>query len=77
MTSATSSAANSTHRNTTAAPRTAPARHPVEQPRNLTMGTEEAAVLKLDLSDLSLPKVGGLQVDGFKPTFLERLFGKR
>jgi hypothetical protein len=76
MTSATSSAATSTHRNT-AAPRTVPNRPQMERPRHLTMGTEEAAVLKLDLSDLSLPQVGGLQVDGFKPSFFERLFGKR
>jgi hypothetical protein len=76
MTSATSSAANSMHRNSVrSAP--APQRNHTEQPRNLVMGTEEAAVLKIDLSDLSLPQVGGLQVDGFKPSFFERLFGKR
>jgi hypothetical protein len=45
--------------------------------RALSMGKEEAAVLQLDLSDLQLPKVGGLNVDGFKPSFFERLFGKR
>jgi hypothetical protein len=64
-------------RNTAAAPRATATRATNEQPRTLLMGTEEAAVLKLDLSDVTLPKVGGLQVDGFKPSFFERLFGKR
>jgi hypothetical protein len=77
MTSATSSAATSMHRNTATATRSTSARPQGEQPRTLVMGTEEAAVLKVDLSDLSLPQVGGLQVDGFKPSFFERLFGKR
>ena len=75
MSSATSSAA-SMQRNT-AMPRNAATRNPTEQPRKLLMGTEEAAVLKLDLSDITLPQVGGLQVDGFKPSFFARLFGKR
>ena len=48
-----------------------------EPVRTLTMGTEEAQVLNLDLTGLQIPKVGGMQVDGFKPTFFERLFGKR
>ena len=74
MTSATSSAAP-VQRNPAARP--ASARTQTEQPRTLLLGREEAAVLKLDLSDLTLPKVGDLNVDGFKPTFFERLFGKR
>jgi hypothetical protein len=41
------------------------------------MGTEEAAVLNLDLAGLPVPKVGGLHVDGFKPSLFQRLFGKR
>jgi len=79
MTSAISPAANSMHRNTVAATRSVngTAHKSTEPSRMLTMGTEEAAVLKVDLSDLALPKVGGLQVDGFKPSFFERLFGKR
>jgi hypothetical protein len=78
MSSATSSAATSVHRNTAAASRASTtAQRKTEEPRALVMGTEEAAVLKVDLSDLSLPQVGGLQVDGFKPSFFERLFGKR
>ena len=76
MSSATSSAA-STQRNTATVQRAAAPRGQTEHPRTLTMGTEEAAVLKIDLSDVALPKVGGLQVDGFKPSFFERLFGKK
>jgi len=77
MSNATSSA-NAMHRAApaAAAPQRAAARTN-EPARELRMGTEEAAVLKLDLSGLPLPKVGGLQVDGFKPSFFERLFGKR
>jgi hypothetical protein len=48
-----------------------------EASRTLQFGTEEAAVLKLDLSDLPIPKLGGLDVDGLKPTLMQRLFGKR
>ncbi len=85
MTSATS-ATGSTQRNNGAQQRTAAARQlngqhgestRNEPGRKLLMGTEEAAVLKLDLSDITLPKMGGLQVDGFKPSFFARLFGKR
>lgn len=50
---------------------------PVEAARTLQFGTEEAAVLKLDLSDLPIPKLSGLDVDGLKPTFFQRLFGKK
>lgn len=46
-----------------------------EAPRTLRMGTEEAAVLKLDLSDLPIPRLDGLQVDGLQPTLFQRLFG--
>jgi hypothetical protein len=55
----------------------APARGTVEPVRQLRMGTEEAAILNLDLSGLPIPKVGGLNVDGFKPSLLDRLFGRR
>jgi len=59
--------------------RSAPAAHraPAESPRTLQFGTEEAAVLKLDLSDLPIPRLSSLDVDGLKPTLLQRLFGKR
>jgi hypothetical protein len=53
------------------------ARASAEPARTLRMGTEEASVLNIDLSGIQVPKVGGLQVDGFKPSFFERLFGKR
>jgi len=73
-----SSAAASTHRNTVPTRQQSfSQRKPTDEGPALTMGKEEAAVLKLDLSDLALPKVGGLQVDGFKPSFFERLFGKK
>jgi hypothetical protein len=77
MSTATSSA-NAMHRAATpaAAPQRTVARTN-EPARELRMGTEEAAVLRLDLSGLPLPKVGGLEVDGLKPSFFERLFGKR
>jgi hypothetical protein len=75
MTSATSSAA-SMQRSPANAPRPAAPRK-TESSGALLMGTEEAAMLRIDLSDVQLPKVGGLQVDGFKPSFFERLFGKR
>jgi hypothetical protein len=54
-----------------------PTRASAEPARTLHMGTEEAQVLNLDLTGLQVPKVGGMQVDGFKPSFFERLFGKR
>lgn len=78
MSSATSSAtainradASPTARAVVSPPR---AQQPV---RTLRMGTEEAAVLKLDLSDIPLPKMTELNVDGFQPSFWQRLFGKR
>lgn len=49
----------------------------MESSRTLQFGTEEAAVLKLDLSDLPIPRMSGLDVDGLKPSFFQRLFGKR
>jgi hypothetical protein len=55
----------------------APATRPATEERTLRLATEEAAVLKIDLTGLPLPKVGGLTVDGFKPTLFQRLFGKR
>jgi hypothetical protein len=75
MSTATSSASSMHRVNTQAAVR-APVRQN-EPVRNLRMGSDEAAVLKLDLTDLPLPQMGGLDVDGFKPSFFQRLFGKR
>lgn len=76
MSTATSSAmqratSQTTARTQHAAPRT------VAEPSRLLLATEEAAVLNIDLGGMQVPKVGGLQVDGFKPSFFERLFGKR
>jgi len=48
-----------------------------EPSSRLLLATEEAAVLNIDLGGIQVPKVGGLQVDGFKPSFFERLFSKR
>lgn len=74
----TASSANAMQRAPAATQRTnVPQRTHVEPARQLKMGTEEAAVLNIDLGGLPLPKVGGLNVDGFKPSFFERLFGKR
>ncbi|MGD9842117.1 MAG: hypothetical protein AB7F79_02655 [Steroidobacteraceae bacterium] len=39
-------------------------------------GTQEEALLKLDLSDLVLPNVNDLQVDGLKSSWLSRLMGR-
>lgn len=75
--SSANSLPTSMQRNTAATPRATTQRASSEQSRTLIMGSEEAAVLKIDLSDVNLPQVGGLQVDGFKPSFFERLFGKR
>jgi hypothetical protein len=76
MSTATSSAMQRATSPTTArtqgvAPRAA------AEPTRLLLATEEAAVLNIDLGGIQVPKVGGLQVDGFKPSFFERLFGKR
>jgi hypothetical protein len=39
-------------------------------------GQQEEALLKLDLSDLVLPKVNDLHVDGLKSSWLSRLVGR-
>lgn len=38
---------------------------------------DQDAWLKLDLSDLPLPKVDDLRVDGLKPSWFARLLGRR
>ena len=76
MSTATSPA--SVHRAATSPAQTmGAARVNAEPARTLRMGTEEASILNIDLTGIQVPKVGGLQVDGFKPSFFERLFGKR
>lgn len=72
------STARATHAATTHATAQRPAPRTAHEPeRTLRMGTEEAAVLNIDLTGLKLPKVGGLNVDGFKPSLFQRLFGRR
>lgn len=34
-------------------------------------------LVRLNLSDVAVPQVGGLEVEGFKPSWLQRLFGRR
>ena len=46
-----------------------------ESSGRLSTGREEV-LLNLDLSDLVLPKVNDLNVDGLKSSWLARLFGK-
>ena len=45
----------------------------------MRLGTarREEHLLKLDLSDLVLPKINDLHVDGMKASLWSRLFGKR
>ena len=45
------------------------------QRMRLESGKEEV-LLRLDLSDLVLPKVNDLQVDGLRSNWFARLFGK-
>ncbi|MGE0115519.1 MAG: hypothetical protein AB7T07_11650 [Steroidobacteraceae bacterium] len=46
------------------------------QPRVRLESGREEVLLKLDLSDLVLPKVHDLHVDGLKRSWWSRLFGK-
>ena len=60
---------------------TAPAMSRATRPRPADAGFaiarhEEDELIKLDLSDLALPKINDLQVDGLKASFWSRLFGK-
>lgn len=34
-------------------------------------------LVRLNLGDVPMPRVGGLEVEGFKPSWLQRLFGRR
>ncbi|MGC3981661.1 MAG: hypothetical protein QM808_10395 [Steroidobacteraceae bacterium] len=47
------------------------------EPRMRADHRREESLLKLDLSDLVLPKVNDLHVDGLKSSWLSRLLGKR
>jgi hypothetical protein len=72
-----SSATSTAMQRTAAMQRPRPMAAQAAPQRTLGFGNEEAAVLKVDLSDLHVPKVGGLQIDGFKPSFFDRLFGRK
>lgn len=60
----------------TAAAAARPRYSTAEQTPVLSPGREEARLLKLDLSDLNLPQVNNLHVDGLKASFWSRLFGR-
>jgi hypothetical protein len=85
MSSVPSPASKPTVRQTPATPaqpaRPAQSKPQVQHPRQpegtLLTAHDEEALLKLNLSDLPIPKVGGLDVDGFKPSLLSRLFGRK
>lgn len=46
------------------------------EPRIRLVSGRDETLLKLDLSDLVLPKLDNLQVDGLKSSWLSRLFGR-
>lgn len=46
------------------------------EPRIRLESGKEEVLLKLDLSDLVLPKVNDLHVDGLQASWFSRLFGK-
>ena len=77
MSTATSSAMQRAASPSPARTQSVAARGVSEPSSRLLLATEEAAVLNIDLGGIQVPKVGGLQVDGFKPSFFERLFSKR
>jgi len=43
----------------------------------IAFSDNEEQLLNLNLSDLSIPKMNDLRVDGLKPSLLSRLFGGR
>ncbi len=55
----------------------APLERPVAhaEPR-MRLSDHDEALLKIDLSDLVLPKVNDLNVDGLKTSWFSRLFGR-
>ena len=46
-----------------------------EPAQRFTFGDREEQLLNLNLSDLAIPDVNDLHVDGFKRSWLARLFG--
>ena len=49
---------------------------PAAAPNIRLESTREEKLLRLDLSDLVLPKVNDLHVDGLKASWFSRLFGR-
>ena len=49
----------------------------VDSGPRVAFSDQEEQLLNLNLSDLSIPKVNDLKVDGFKPSWFSRLFGGR
>ncbi len=47
-----------------------------KQRTGFSMASEEEALLKLDLSDLTVPVINDLQVDGLRSSWLSRLLGR-
>jgi len=47
-----------------------------KQRTSFTMASEEETLLKLDLSDLTVPVINDLQVDGLRSSWLSRLLGR-
>lgn len=43
----------------------------------IAMNKQEEKLMRLDLSDVAVPKVHALDVDGFQPSWFDRLFGRR
>lgn len=47
-----------------------------KQRTNFAMASEEEALLKLDLSDLTVPVINDWQVDGLRSSWFSRLLGR-
>lgn len=52
-------------------------RRPAETGPRIAFSEQEEQLLNLNLSDLSIPKMNDLRVDGFKRSWFARLFGGR
>lgn len=44
---------------------------------SIAMNKQEEKLLRLDLADVAVPKVHGMDVEGFQPSWFDRLFGRR
>jgi hypothetical protein len=54
---------------------TSTVRRSVETGPRVSFSDQEEQLLNLNLSDLSIPKMNDLRVDGFKRSWFARLFG--